>query len=578
MAEIIKSKTLNTILRLKYDTLAAWKAAEEYVPMKGEVCIVAVPADAKQVASEPAILFKVGDGTGVVFKKEGSDKTELPWASGLAADVHAWAKKSQAAAEDIKVLAAATNTSLNGKTVTEALDSLKSEIAALVGGENGGSIQDLIDASISKLDAEVNRSADNKYIIGIKQVDGVITELVEADLPDYTNTYAAKELETTVSTLRNEFNAHTEAVSGYDARITAAQEKADLGVTNAATAQARADEAWNLANGKTTMAEVEAKGYAVASEIETELGKKVDKVEGYSLVSDDEIARLAEVNNYNDAEVRGLISDNADAIAGVKTTADAAATKVALDEEIARAKKAEEDLAAADVLIQTDITTLVGSDAGKSVRKIANEELAAQLIAEGAAESLDTLQEIAAWIQSHPEDASAMNVAIEALQAKTVLGTYTEGEEEKEYATVKAYVEAAIAALKIGDYALAADLTALAGRVTTNEGAITTINTNIENITKDNGIIDTKIAAEATARNTAISEAVAALDSSVTATAEADNQVSVLTGITQEDGKLTNKTEVKLAAIAKTGNVNDLVQTNGEVLVLFGGNASGWTE
>ena len=48
-----------------------------------------------------------------------------------------------------------------------------------------------------------------------------------------------------------------------------------------------------------------------------ELGKKVDKVTGYSLVSDTEIARLANVDNYNDKEVRGLIGDNADAIAEI---------------------------------------------------------------------------------------------------------------------------------------------------------------------------------------------------------------------------------------------------------------------
>ena len=43
--------------------------------------------------------------------------------------------------------------------------------------------------------------------------------------------------------------------------------------------------------------------------VNTELGKKVDKVTGYSLVSDEEIARLAEVDNYDDSEVRGLIGD-----------------------------------------------------------------------------------------------------------------------------------------------------------------------------------------------------------------------------------------------------------------------------
>lgn len=59
-----------------------------------------------------------------------------------------------------------------------------------------------------------------------------------------------------------------------------------------------------------------------------------------------------------------------------------------------------------------------------------------------------------------------------------------------------------------------------------------------------------------------------ALDSSVAATAAADNQYSVLTGVTQTDGKLTGKTEVKLSAIAKTGNVNDLIQTAGDYIIL----------
>jgi hypothetical protein len=112
-----------------------------------------------------------------------------------------------------------------------------------------------------------------------------------------------------------------------------------------------------------------------------------------------------------------------------------------------------------DTALANRVTTLEGNDAGKSVRAIANEELAKQLIAEGAQESLDTLAEIAAWIQAHPDDASAMNAAIAALQAKVDTGDKT----------VSAYVTDAIAALSIGDYAKAADLVALAGRVTAIE-------------------------------------------------------------------------------------------------------------
>lgn len=67
--------------------------------------------------------------------------------------------------------------------------------------------------------------------------------------------------------------------------------------------------------------------------------------------------------------------------------------------------------------LQQTLNTLVGNDSGKSARTIANEELAAQLIPDSAQESLDTLQEIADWIQNHPDDASAMNAAITAIQA-----------------------------------------------------------------------------------------------------------------------------------------------------------------
>lgn len=78
--------------------------------------------------------------------------------------------------------------------------------------------------------------------------------------------------------------------------------------------------------------------------------------------------------------------------------------------------------AIADVTdLQTEldkVTTLIGNDASKSVRTIANEELAAQLIPENAKESLNTLQEIAQWIQDHPDDVTAIHAAIAALQTK----------------------------------------------------------------------------------------------------------------------------------------------------------------
>lgn len=109
------------------------------------------------------------------------------------------------------------------------------------------------------------------------------------------------------------------------------------------------------------------------------------------------------------------------------------------------------------------VATLIGSDTGKSVRAIAAEELAAKLIPANAKEALNTLSEIAAWIQEHPEDASAMNEAIAALQAKVD----TTG-------TVSAAIAAAINALGINSYAKTADLGDLATKDTVSETDLST--------------------------------------------------------------------------------------------------------
>lgn len=96
--------------------------------------------------------------------------------------------------------------------------------------------------------------------------------------------------------------------------------------------------------------------------------------------------------------------------------------------------------ASADVTtLSNKVTALIGSDANKSARAIASEELAKQLIPENAKESLDTLTEIAAWIQQHPDDVASMNNAINTL--KELVGTLPEGTTS---ATVVDYISEAI--------------------------------------------------------------------------------------------------------------------------------------
>lgn len=274
--------------------------------------------------------------------------------------------------------------------------------------------------------------------------------------------------------------------------------KVEANATAAANAQAKADEAYTLAGTKATMDEVNDAianaGHAVAEEVNAAIdgiNKKIGDVTDDKTVVE-MIEEAQATATYDDEEVRGLIDTNADVIAkeiedregavsGLKTELegkintkveqDAYDTKVgALEDEDERLAGLIGDNADAINGLNTTVGTLVGEDNGKSVRTIANEELAAQLIAENAAEALDSLHEIATWIQSHPGEAATMNAAIEALQAKVDTGD----------ATVSAYVTAAINALNIGDYATVVALDAAVERIVALEGASATHATKTE--------------------------------------------------------------------------------------------------
>lgn len=202
-----------------------------------------------------------------------------------------------------------------------------------------------------------------------------------------TNTEAIATLNGGANTEGSVAKAVADVKAGLETKISAVDAKA-------VAAQAAADNAKNAADAVDAKVGVVPEGSTVMTEIQ--------KVKDAA---------------YNDAEVRGLIKTNADNITALTGRADA---------------------------VEGKVSTLVGEDAGKSARTIANEELTKQLIPEGAKESLDTLQEIAAWIQNHPDDASAMNAAITAL--KTKVGDIPEGATAT---TVVAYIKELVDAEKV---------------------------------------------------------------------------------------------------------------------------------
>lgn len=355
-------KTFNTRISLKYDTYANW-TDKNPVLLAGEAAVVVVPAKSGAVQHEPAVLFKIGDGT----KKF----SELSFVSGLAANVYSWAlaeSKPSYSATEISGLAdyisgEIQDTDTQYKLEVDSTNNRKFHLYSKAKGVADWTLQDTITLPDETVHTLVEGAAN-----GTVKFDGADVAVHGLGSAAYVDTDAF------------------DAAGSKDKAIVAAKSAGD----NAQTAvDALAGKVGTVAEGKTVV----------------------------EMIQDAQAAAT-----YDDKDIKSRM-----------TTAEG------------------------------KITTLVGEDASKSARAIAAEEVAK--IVDGADSSYDTLKEIADWISGHKTDAAAMNSAIVALEG-IVDGIGGEGEK----ATVVAYVTDAIAALKIGDYAKAADLTKLAGRVSTVEG------------------------------------------------------------------------------------------------------------
>lgn len=321
-------------------------------------------------------------------------------------------------------------TTLEGYGITDAYTKAETEqaiadkVADVTGGESAAAVKlsleaevtrstgkdEAHDSAISTINTKLATIEDNAQVnvIEIIKVNGTALDIADKTVnivvpTDVLSSADKTELETAIA---------------------AAKAQADKGVTDAAAAAGTANAAkaateTNAANietlqtttaGHTTsIAEVTEKATQNASAIaalQTTVGEHSGSIG--TLTSD--LSTLAgrvdatetDITSLKakDTELAGLIGTNTTDISSLKT--DNTANKTAI--------QANKDA----------IATLVGETEGdnsKSVRAIATEVLTDALIPEDAKESLDTLQEIAAWIQSHPDDASAMNAAITKLNA-----------------------------------------------------------------------------------------------------------------------------------------------------------------
>lgn len=381
---------------------------------------------------------------------------------------------------------------------------------------------------------------------------------------------------TALGTLVAQIKAEDNKVKAYaDAQIEAAGNLYDVagaaatvqGKLDEEVTRAKAAEAENAAAAKKAQDEVDALEILVGVLPE---GTTATSVVEYVNKKTEGIATDAALGELN-SQVSGLQT----AVQGIQADYLKASDKTELSDAIGAEKTRAEgiegglrtdvDAIKADYLKAVDktelqgnidtiggkVTTLIGEDAGKSARTIANEELAKQLIAEGAKESLDTLGEIAAWIQSHPDDASAMNKAIEDLEA--LVGALPEGVTAT---TIVGYVQEAVAAEKTRAEGIEAGLTERIEALETSVG--------------DGGSVEDMIS-EAVAAETQAREAAISTLTETVGTKAAQSEVDTISGKvgTLETDMTQAKTDIDNVEAKAAGNETAIGQlqtaVNGKV-------------
>jgi hypothetical protein len=456
-------KTFNTRIQLKYDTYQNW-TTNDPVLKAGEMALATIESNVTGVNSAPTVLIKVGDGT--------HKYSELPYASGKAADVYSWAKSST------KPTYSATE--------IQGLDDYIS-----------GEIQD----------------TNTKYQIVQDGTDGHILRVQHKEVGESTWT--------------------------TDATITVPDDSYDD------TALA----------GRVSSLETLVGNTAVATQISnaiTAIGLKPVATSGAA--ADVTIADTG--NNYTSTTVEGALAEIATAL------------------DSAGAVTMTTNTSPQDTSLVKQYTL---SQNGSTIGTI---DIPKDLVAvSGEIVSQDGSGNSGTFIKLTIQNGSPFYIDVASLIE------YNSVADTDEIDMTESASHQISATIKTGSIAL----TKLASSVQTSIGKadtalqsadITTGTTNGTIKVKNSEVAVAGLGSAAYAATTAFdaagtaAAAIADLDSSVSATAANGNVYSVLTGVTQTDGELTGKTEVTLAAIAKTGNVNDLVQTSGDVMVLNCGSSS----
>lgn len=573
------TNTLNTRIALKYDLLSAWNTSD-LVLKKGEIAIAEIPSQNNIIGdaahtpenSPPAIAMKVGDGV-KTFK-------QLPWVQAVAGDVYAWAKKANAPTlgeltnidADLKTevdkiigqhgeiqdtdtyyKVETNNDKIGGKhhfklsaykkdgTADTAKDIVInwSDLDTWMAGETDR-VQGLIESAFSTLVPQA-AAGEGKFVSAVDQVDGKIkvtrSNLVAADITDMIPQAKVTGLET----LQSEFNTAKGQLANTDGTISSSNklmtasavqrdvenaiETFEAGLTH--TTSGSGDYVTNVtqADGKVTV---------------TKASLTHDKITDWQTEVTDKLATKQNVLPFSD------------------DTQPSAQNYVVRKNDIADLAGAMHFEGIVDVIPPTG-----NYNAGDLViLKNTNKEY----VFDGTN-----------WLELGDEGTHATKAALEAIDDRVEA---LEKAHPEDVATLRGEIATAKneAITKAGENADAAIEAELAKLTQTNSGSGKYVTT----VTQANGKVAV-VNADVTPDDIVGLIPTAKVDGLDNALAGKQNKLAAIDGeVTAANPVATKSTvdsaieasEAKLADIATSGNVNDLVQTTGDVLIFNCGSAT----
>lgn len=555
-------KILNTRIALKIDTLENWQKSTIGLK-KGELAIATVAASAGTGLTEPVCMIKVGEDGVKTF-------SQLEW------NVYAKAADVVAAAKSEATLRTFVNGVIAdaGIASSEAMEALSGRVTTVEG-----------DLNTAKTGLKARMTAAEADIDAIEAKFGAETVALEIEnaLKSYSTT---AQMNTAIGTAKGEAVSHADGLNtAMDARVKVVEGKAHT--------HSFVESELNLIKSgdvaKWNVAEKNAKDYADGLDkamdsrvdaLEAKFGTgegNVDSKISAAVAAEAEIARAAEQANAKAITdlTNGAVKDNADAIDVLETlvggTAVAEQIENALKVEVDGAKVEKYALAtalaaeakaarAAEKANADAIKVLNGNaeTAGSVDYKVAQ---AVAAIMENPDDTMNSINELVTWVNDHASDALEMGNQVTA--NKNAIATLN-GNASTAGSVAKKIADA-IAAENLSQYATDNDLKGVDDRLKVVEGDVNTATTGLKarmtQAETDINALETKVGDKTVAKQ--IEDAINALKIGDYAKA-ADLTAAINQHNTDKaalEASIAKKADDSaLAAIAKTGSTDDLVQ------------------